>query len=149
MTEFGVSDVILLARSTLSVTLTLVVFMYLFVQRRSTRYDEVNHCVQLEMLRRSIEAQMYGLSEKLVATESRWRDINHVLIDSQARQPNSPPSRTTLTPVLESAGLTQADLQVDPELVFVLTAFHAEFQPVFDAISLICRDLGLKAFARR
>jgi hypothetical protein len=117
-----------------------------YVLRRKMTYDTDQHRIELEMLRRSIEGQIYSLSEKLVATDSRWRDVNHLLISSQNGQRPDIPDKSPLSaaPLLEAAGINAADIPVDPNLVFVLTPFHPKYEQQFEVISAVCREFQYK-----
>jgi hypothetical protein len=147
MISFSLSDLTALAGVVLGFLGVLVSVMVLYTQRRRMKYDDDRHRVELEMMRRSIETQMYGLSEKLVATESRWRDVNHLLLSSQSRQldPQDAPKRNLPTAFLRSAGLTESDLEVQENLVFVLTPFHPQYKKQFQVIANVCQNLGLVA----
>jgi len=125
----------------------LIALMSAFNYRRGMRYDDDKHRIELEMMRRSIETQMYGLNEKLVATEERWKDVNHLLISSQNRQADifEPSKQVVPSSFLMSAGLTPDDLEVENDLVFVLTPFHPIYKAQFVAVDRVCSDLGLHA----
>jgi len=120
--------------------------MFLFRERRERRYDEELNRAQLEMLRASLEKQIYGLTDRLMTTEERWRDLNHLLISSQKASAEllAKPHKAALTEFLKSAGVTEADLTIDKDLVFVLTPFHPDYRETFEAIASICQDTGLK-----
>ncbi len=128
----------------------LATFLVLLLQylrtHRNTRYDGERHRVQLEEVRRAIETQTYRLQERLVATENRWRDVNHLLISSQSSQTDSDgDQRPILSRFLRSAGLRNDDLAVDPKLVFVLIPFNPQYEGVYQLVSSICSEIGLKA----
>jgi hypothetical protein len=121
-------------------------FLTAYLIKRKVRYDADEHRVHLEKLRESIEAQLYSLNEKLVGTEGRWRDANHLLISTQNSQRADIAFRPELSPnsLLQSAGLTPADIQVDANLVFVLTPFHRKYKGHFDAVAEVCRQYKFK-----
>jgi hypothetical protein len=120
--------------------------MAFLAQQRQSKYDEKLHRIELDIVRKSMESQLYSLNAKLMATEARWKDVNHLLISSQNHQLDSNFSgRLQLTPFLQSAGIVDKDLAVDRDLVFVLIPFHDRYSALFDVISTACRDLGLKA----
>jgi hypothetical protein len=125
----------------------LVALLAVYNATRKGRYDGESHRAQLEMMRRSVETQIYHLNEKLLATEDRWRDVNHMVISSQGRQEERTniDSRAPLTQFLRAYGLTQQDTVVDPRLVFVLTPFHTKYTPAYDVIAQVCSKLGLQA----
>lgn len=119
--------------------------LFVFDRRRAARYDREEQRAELEALRSSLESRIYDLSKRQVATESRWRDANHLLIDSQSYQAAGSGSQIELTPFLRSAGLVKADLKIDQRLVFVLTPFNSEFRDTFEEIAATCSELGLIA----
>lgn len=147
MISFNVSDLVSVVSVVLAFAALLLTVMVVYTQRRHTKYDEERHRIQLELMRRSIETQMYGLNEKLLATEDRWRDVNHLLISSQSRQPDVIDSSKQSLPsaFLRSAGLSPDDLTIERDLVFVLTPFHPTYKKQFEVIALVCHGLGLKA----
>jgi hypothetical protein len=113
--------------------------------RREAHYNLEKHRVELEMFRASFENRIYNLTDQLMSTEGRWRDLNHLLISRLETQPDSVESHSTVptTKFLKTHGLTGNELQVDPRLVFVLTPFNERFQESFDTIAAACRDVGL------
>jgi hypothetical protein len=147
MMSFSVSDLLSVLGVVAAFAALLITVMVVYTQRRSTKYDEERHRVEIELMRRSIESQMYGLNEKLLATEGRWRDVNHLLISSQSRQPDVvEPARQSLPlAFLSSAGISPDDLKTDRELVFVLTPFHPIYEKQFEVIASVCNGLGLRA----
>lgn len=147
MISFSVPDLLGVLGLIVGFIGVLSAFMALYVQKRGARYDRIRHEAELEMMRRSIESQMHVLTDKLVATEARWRDVNHLLLSSQNRQPEivEPKKQVQLNDFLRSAGVTDADLAGDDKLVFVLTAFHPTYKKQFEAIAQVCQNLGLNA----
>lgn len=147
MISFNVWELLPLVGVLLSFITVLVLLMTFYDLKRRAHYDEENRHMVLELMRRSIETQLYTLTDKLVATEGRWRDVNHLLISSQNLQPQAPASSLgpPLTPFLDAAGLTKEDTEVKDDLIFVLTPFHPKHRDDFDAIASVCRDLGLTA----
>jgi len=147
MISFSVSDLIALVGAVMAFAALLLTVMVIYTGRRATKYDGDKHRIELELMRRSIESQMYGLNDKLVATEDRWRDVNHLLISSQSRQPEAvdPPSQTIHSVFLSSAGLSPDDLKIERDLIFVLTPFHPTYKKQFEVVASVCSDLGLRA----
>jgi hypothetical protein len=126
---------------------TLMSMMLLqYRELRTRKYDEEAHRAQLELLRNSFEKELYELNRRLLSTEERWRDINHLLISSQKApaQLLESPQKVYLTQFLKSAGVSEADLEIDRNLVFVLTPFHKDYSSTFEEIYNVCRESGLK-----
>lgn len=141
MTEYLLAGVI---ASTLTVALG-VLLLY-FRERRTASYDEKLRRVELDMLRSSLEQQIYRLTNDLVSNERRWQDVNHLVISRLNTQPQDVDitTRAPLTHFLRSYGITEDQLTIDPKLVFVLTPFNKQFQSAFRAIAEACRDLNLE-----
>ncbi|MFY3705918.1 hypothetical protein ACOTD8_20335 [Achromobacter dolens] len=147
MISFSVSDLTsLLAVVSTFGALLFTAFLF-YNQRRQTKYDEDKHRIELELMRRSIENQMYGLNEKLLATEGRWRDVNHLLISSQNRQSDGQETSKQVfsSAFLRSAGISPDNLVIERDLVFVLTPFHPTYQKQFEVVASVCQQLGLRA----
>lgn len=140
------TSILMVVALTVSFSVMMTVVMVLYRDRRAARYDQDRHAAQLEMLRRSFEDRLYQLTDRLTATEERWRDVNHLLISSQtaASLALSQPPKVPLTEFLKSAGVTEEDLAIDRSLVFVLTPFHPDFRPAFETVVSVCRDANLK-----
>ena len=147
MISFSISDLISLIGVVLSCAAIMIFAMVIYSQRRQSKYDQERHRVELEMMRRSIETQMHRLNEKLLATEGRWRDVNHLLIASQNRQSDviTPLKSKLPFEFLRSAGVPTNELSIKRDLVFVLTPFHPIYREQFEVIASVCRELGLQA----
>lgn len=147
MISFTFSDLISVVSVVMAFAALLITVMIFYMNRRATKYDDDKHRIELELMRRSIETQMYGLNEKLLATEDRWRDVNHLLISSQSRQPEvfEQPRQNVPSAFLSSAGISSEDLKIDRNLVFVLTPFHPTYKKQFEVVASVCSDLGLRA----
>lgn len=145
MTSFSLADIASVASVSVGLLAVLLLALQLYFSRRATRYDLEHQRVELEMMRKSIESKMYELNDRLMSTELRWRDVNHLLVSSQTRQPDArvKSAPIQLTPFLQASGVTQEDLAGDPRLVFILTPFHPNFRKSFEAIAEVCRSLDL------
>jgi len=145
MTRFS-SDIVLgVGVAMMLATLLIALVMYLLQkQNRERRYDEYKHRAELEQIRKSFEDQIYKLTDRLVATDERWRDVNHLLMSGQRftptleRLPSSPHSD-----FLVRAGLTEPDTEIDKKLVFVLTPFHPDYEAAYERVAGVCRSIGL------
>jgi hypothetical protein len=128
-----------------AVALGTALFYLLLRESRLRRYDDVHHRAELESIRKSLEEQIYKLNDRLVATDERWRDVNHLLISAQKLSP--PPEKPANLPApdfLRRAGLEDSDLRLDSKLVFVLTPFHPEYRATYEVIVSVCTNIGLK-----
>ncbi|EGQ7642239.1 hypothetical protein VBP81_002329 [Vibrio fluvialis] len=129
-----------------SILLIQVIVFFIYRQTRDKKYDEERRRIEMEKFRESLEKRIYDLTERMLAKEERWRDVNHLLFDSQAskRVMDDKVSVVRRNEFLDSAGLKESDYEVDPKLVFVITPFNDKYNEDFDAIATVCNDVGLK-----
>jgi hypothetical protein len=151
MNYFSPFELINTTVAVVSALASIVIAFASYMLLRSTRdktevhYNEMKKQAELSEMRAFFERQISELSTKLTATESRWRDANHLLLSSQKAQTDDFGStRPPFTNYLKTMGVTQDDLNVDPLLVFVLTPFGEEYRESYDAIVKVCHDIGLK-----
>lgn len=133
--------------STLLVLNLMVLLMFLFIVlwiKRQNNY-ETNRTVINEM-RYSFEKTIYNLTERLVSTQDRWMDVNHLLISSQQNKANDMQMEKSvyLNDFLKSNGITETDISPDKKLVFVLTPFNKNFESTFEIIRKVCNQVDLK-----
>lgn len=132
---FSVASSIILAAS------VLLIAMLYYKANRERRYDEVNKKIELDKLRESYESKIYELMERLISTESRWKDVNHLLLSAQNSGINLSRERVDF---LKVNGITPEDTVIDKELVFILTPYHNKYNDTYKTISDVCSSLGLK-----
>lgn len=95
------------------------------------------------MMREAYDKKLSELTAQLLATETRWRDVNHLQLSAQTAQDESlTRTRPQLTKFLQSLGITDNDLVTDPRLVFVLTPFDEAHAREFQTIKDICARVG-------
>lgn len=117
-----------------------------FTSRRASAYQADAHRATLEMLRAATESRIYDLTQRLVSSEERWKDVNHLLLDSQSYQvKGSSNSAVRQSTFLRNAGISGGELAGDPRLAFVLIPFNEEFADTFSAIKTACEQAGLRA----
>ena len=131
--------------ATLTAGLLIATLFYLR-SRKSEHYNQELQRAQLEQFRASLESRMYELNSRLLATEGRWRDVNHLILSAinKMSEVEKPPKQVHTTSFLASFGLTESDLRIDPKLVFVLTPFHHDHDATFEAIAEVVRQAGLR-----
>jgi len=111
-----------------------------------SKYNEDLKRIELESLRDSFEKKIYEITDRLLMSEERWKDVNHLLISTQKNSNNeySSNKKVYLSKFLEAAGIDKTDLTVDPKLVFILTPFNNKHQDIYNTISKVCNSVGLK-----
>ncbi len=124
--------------------ITLITF-FLLKNLKQSRYDLKLQRAELESFRRSLEDKMYSLNDRLILNESRWQDVNHLIIDSQSKvRTEYGNSNIRLTNFLRSNGIDEEDTIVDNKLIFVLTPFHNRFIDDYFIIKRICDSVDFK-----
>ena len=131
---------------------TVLIFVMYYIRRKSytelrDRYDSEKKMVELEYMRKNIEMQLYDVSRKLEENESRWRDINHLVISSQNKLEKSNNAKSDVQPndFLKSLGIdNDKDFEIESRQVFVLTPFNDDYRDTFYLIRDVCDRLNLK-----
>lgn len=131
----------------LSTVLSTVVF-FLLRNVRKNEYFRKSEKVFLEGFREAFENKMYGINEKLVLNEERWRDVNHLLIQDRYNDElaNIGMSKNVkMSEFLEVNGIKRCDLIIDEKLVFILTPFNETFYNDYLTIKEACMRVGYRA----
>lgn len=140
-----ISDILLVIVSAI-----IAIAVYIFTKRsKKSRYNEEKNQAILENIRKSLETQMYGINDRLVLNEERWRDVNHLLLRDEYLTNKTPlynRTRIQLSEFLKSNGLRENDLKVDEKLIFILTPFHERYEGDYSVIREVCASTGFKAF---
>ncbi|WP_339649081.1 hypothetical protein [uncultured Salegentibacter sp.] len=113
------------------------------------RYDFEKMKVELDYMRQNLERQQYELSRKLEENADRWKDINHLILSSQKRSNDFKYQNldTNEKHFYKNEFLSKynvENLQIDKNLVFVLTPFNKQYIPSFNAIRDTVNDIGLR-----
>jgi len=126
--------------------ITLVAFL-LYKNLKKSRYDKEENKALLESIRNSLENKMYGINERLVLNEERWRDVNHLLLRNEYKENATPISNSNkvhYSNFLESNGIKENDLLIDSRLIFFLTPFNDNFYEDYKVIREVCTSAGFK-----
>lgn len=93
-----------------------------------------------------LERQINELNTKLVSNEARWADAFHLILTSQKTQASQTGSGTISTEkFLKRFGIDISDVQIQKNLVFVLTPFNADYEHTYNVISNACKEIRLVA----
>jgi hypothetical protein len=146
LSTISVTAGLISAAGTLMLGLAAYVFLKTYLRDRNfSHYDREKGRAELSEMRESYEQRIGELSKQLTATETRFRDVNHLLISSQNAQKEGISSdKVPLTGFLQSMGIRSVDIEIDKGLVFVLTPFGEEYLPTFRKIAEICNEVGLR-----
>lgn len=131
-----------------SIFMTLVV-VFLYSKMKKSAYDKDNNKAILESIRSSLEQQMYGINDRLIQSEERWRDVNHLLLNNQYLEKKTPFSENNTihySDFLKENGIEENDLIIDEKLIFILTPFHDKYYEDYTVIQNTCTQNGFKCF---
>ena len=117
----------------------------LISNRKKAKYDIESQKAILDEVRSSFENQIYTLNDRLIQSEERWRDVNHLLLRKEYL--DSSESIQTLhkihyTEFLKANGISENELSVNKRLIFVLTPFNTQFYNEFMTIKEVCSSIG-------
>lgn len=132
----------------LSILITSIV-VFLYSKMKKSSYDKDNNKVILESIRSSLEQQMYGLNDRLIQSEERWKDVNHLLIKneySEKKFPSNNENEIHYSNFLKENGIEQNDLIIDNKLIFIITPFHDKYYEDYKVIRDVCTQNGFKAY---
>ena len=73
-------DFLLILVTTMTLSVMLMVMLFFLRDRSVSRYDLSKNRAILSDMRESYEFQIAKLNDRLMSTEKRWEDINHLLI---------------------------------------------------------------------
>jgi hypothetical protein len=146
MSDFSNISILVIALTSAIVTLLTVL---IYSRLKKSKYDEEKSRAVLESIRNSIEKQMYGLNDRLIQTEERWKDVNHLLLRREYLENKSPITnsrKTYFSEFLRANGITENDLTIDQRLIFILTPFNEIYYEDYKVIREACTGSGFKAF---
>ena len=132
----------------LAVFLTVIITLIAYILLRNLKESHYNREMQrseLESLRKSLEVKMYDLNDRLTYNENRWRDVNHLVIDSNKNYSNNDFNKEIyFSNFLKSNGIAESELKIDKDLIFVLTPFNERYLEDYFHIKNICSEVGFK-----
>jgi hypothetical protein len=122
---------------------TIAYLMFRQYMRLREKELQVEHA-RLDDFRAHLERQLMELNVKFASSEGRWRELNHLVVAGQTERKGSLDSGTTVAPseFLRSHGITERQLEVRPDLIFVLTPFHDDFRDDFQTVAQVGQELG-------
>lgn len=129
-------------------TTLLLYFRQLLAMQK--RRKEKGESVEIELLRKSYEDKIYALTDQLLASGTRWEDINHLLIPNNSKAYNEllmrKPDKVYLSNFLKYSGIRDIDLQVKKDMVFILMPLNPSFEKSYEAIRRTCDKIGLTCY---
>ena len=133
-------QILLYALPTVILASLVVLFFGLRVYKKARAFESYKN----DEFRLSIEKQINTLNQQLVFSDSRFKELNHLLLDAQrAYKGNLKEQTKKRFDFFRELGIN-TDEPVDERLLFVLTPFHPEFEMTFHAIRRVAEELRLK-----
>lgn len=121
----------------------MVVICLLYIAIRLIRLAERKTDYQFDHFRQSIEKKIAELSYELTFNAERFKQVNHLLIDSQIAMNNKSISPISTATFLQDMGVN-TDKKIDDDFVFVLMPFHPEYDEVYSTIKDTIDSMGLR-----
>jgi hypothetical protein len=140
-------DALAIATSIIGVVTAILSVMIALMRQRQmqARYDREHQHAVLSMLRESYEDKIADLNSRLLATEDRWKDVNHLLLDSQRKQPNHfVDSKIDTSRFLKQFGIDPERTDVESKLIFMLTPFNQRESGTFRAVHRVAQRFGFR-----
>lgn len=120
--------------------IALVSTMLVYTNYRRMRIEDKRAHMELDILRRQLEASVYMANRDLTADPKNFSDVNHLVIDSVRSDERSRP----ISDFFESQGVDLEELKTVSGLAFVLTPHHPEFDLSYRLIKSTTEALGYK-----
>src|SRR5882672_2822116 len=114
--QIGLTNILIIIGISLSVAL---IAFILITARKKGKYDDERHSAILEEVRNSFENQIYALNDRLIQSEERWRDVNHLLLRKEylEKEPAKYSStRIHYSEFLKANGISENELVVNSRL---------------------------------
>lgn len=134
---------VILSVISLSTVIMAVVILYTN-KKRNSREEERLTRAELSYMRERIERQIYELTDKLHSDSNRWKDTNHLIINSLEDDKLKASEQAFNSSFFENLGVNPNEVKVENDLVFFLTPFHNDFERVYLKVKEICSDLDLR-----
>jgi hypothetical protein len=139
-----IDNLTILIITIISVLTTLVAY-FLIRNLKKSGYDRQLQQAKLDDIRHALEKQMYGISDRLVQNEERWKDVNHLLLREKSQKDQDDlikPRKISLNNFLQANGIRENNLAVDEKFIFILTPFHSKYYDQYMLIKDICVSMG-------
>lgn len=135
-------SIITLLITMFSMLISIMAVGFYFLQKNKySKYNDEQQRVELDLLRKNLESQLYSLNEKSAKNKEQWIDSLHMQLSGNKSSSNE--STVKMNSFLRNAGLDEWDLD-QKRMVFVLTPFHPKYQDEYDVIKKVCEESGFE-----
>lgn len=126
--------------STISIILILE-----FVKKNQRTRNNNDKVVNINDERKYYEEQLYKIQYELMQNEKRWKEVNHLIINSQNLSPDIMYEKKAIsTTFFENLGIDLNNIKPERKTVFVLTPFLDIENETFARIQKVCGEVDLK-----
>lgn len=141
-------DTIIIAAIIFGGVYILATFAYLMFRqymRLKEKELQIEHS-RLDDFRSHLERQLMELNTKFSSSEGRWQELNHLVLAGQGEKNITPESSSKVQPTefLLSHGIEASKLEIQSDLIFVLTSFHDDLRDEFQIVTQVGQELGFK-----
>ena len=117
----------------------------LYRNSRMQREELKKSQAELSLIREKLESQMYAINNKLNSSENRWKDVNHLILNSvNSKSDYSKSVKGINESFFANLGIELNNVKIKKDQIFLLTPFHNEFDRMFEQVKIVCSDLGFK-----
>lgn len=149
---FGLKDFLLIALFLfLFILVTMSLLIIYFLKYRETKSDnDIPSNSDSEKYglyneeRRYLERQIDDLNYRLISSEEKWAELNHLLIDAIKAKEQKSKEESTHS-FLDGLGIKRDSLKINQKMIFVLTPSDEEYIEDYLAVQRACHDCRLQA----
>lgn len=94
--------------------------------------------------RRYLEEKMNELHKRLIDSEVKWRNINHLLLSANEKNINNN-GMISSEKFLNEFGVDINNINIEKDLAFVLTPADVEFFEDYFAVKITCQNIKMRA----
>lgn len=119
--------------------------IYFLRNSRIQREELKKSQAELSLMRERLESQLYAINQKMNSDEIRWRDVNHLLVNTINQRFQETALKTPKNDsFFENLGIDLKKTKVTKDQIFLLTPFHNEFDKMYNVVKELCTDIGFK-----
>lgn len=137
-------NMMLLIFSVVYISTTIAYFIARRYMRRQDKKFNMERA-RLDDYRAHLERQLTELNMRFSSSESRWQELNHLVVSGQSNERSSfrAGGRVQASPFLDAHGIDADSLSVNPDMIFVLTSFHEDFFDEYESIVKVGQKYGM------
>lgn len=122
------------------ISIIVSLLFHIVSKSQHTKYDIELKKIQLDIIRSSLEAKGYDITDKITANPLRWKDINHLLLEAQINKKEDKEDKED--DLFSMFGINRNEVVEKDNNIFVLTPFHQRFDKTYSFIKEVCLKSG-------